>query len=152
MWRITKRYIMPLLLAACCLCSPSVGGCSPSQTYQISETELETLSNHLTMLEQNNETLKRILSESGEELTAALNALTESQKELTMLRSELIQCKSDAQSAKESLERANLELARASESFKASEKERDRIESRLRNQRNIWEFLCAVAVGVAVAK
>lgn len=152
MWNVKKCIVSLALSSACLLSLSGYGSCSQSQMYQISESELETLSNHLTMLEQNNETLKRILSESGEELTAALNALTESQKELTMLRSELIQCKSDAQSAKESLERANLELQKASESFKASEKERDRIESRLRNQRNIWEFLCAVAVGVAVAR
>ena len=152
MWNV-KRCIVSLALSSLCLLSLSgFGSCSESPTYQISESELETLSNHLNELERNNETLKKILSESGEELTAALNALTESQKELTMLRSELIQCKSDAQSAKESLERANLELARASESFKASEKERDRIECRLRTQRNIWEVLCFLAVGVAVAK
>ena len=120
--------------------------------YQISETELQTLSNHLSELERNNEALKKILSESGAELTAALNALTESQKELTMLQAELNQCKADAQSAKQSLEIANDELAKASESFKQSEKEHDKIEGRLRTQRNIWEVLCLVAVGVAAAR
>ena len=143
---------MPLLLAALCLCLPSAGTCSPSQTYQISESELHTLENHLTALEANNETLKTILSESNEDLTIALDALMKSQNELVMLKTQLQQAKADAQSAKQSLEIANQELAKASESFKASEREHDKIEGRLRTQRNIWEALFAVAVGVAVAK
>jgi len=152
MWKTKVFCIMVFALLSLFLSWPSVGICSESRTYTISESELTTLSNHLNELERNNEILKAILSESGEELTAALNALTESQKELTMLRAELTQCKSDVQSANESLMRANQELQRASESFKASERERDKIEGRLRTQRNIWEALFAVAVGFAVAK
>lgn len=152
MWRKTRLLSTLLILACLFLFAPSRGICSQSQQYTISETELQTLSDHLSELERNNETLKKILSESGEELTAALNALTESQKELTMLRNELTQCKADALSAKSSLQIANQELQKASESFKASEREHDRIEGRLRTQRNIWEALFAVAVGVAMAK
>ena len=152
MWKITNISRLLLISAFFCLLSPSAGICSPSQQYTISETELEKLSNHLIELEKNNETLKAILSESNEDLTIALDALTKSQNELVMLKTQLQQAKADAQSAKQSLEIANQELAKASESFKAYEIERDRTENRLRNQRNIWEVLCFVAVGVAVAR
>jgi len=152
MWRITKKYIMPLLLVALCLCFPSVGFCSESQMYTISETELTTLQNHLDALEANNETLKAILSESNEDLTIALDALMKSQNELATLKMQLQQAKNDAESAKNSLAIANEELRKASQSFKAYEKERDKVEGRLRNQRNIWEVLCLVAVGVAITK
>lgn len=152
MWTRTRCSRLLLTVLFFLVLFSCAGICSANQVYQISETELQTLSDHLSELERNNETLKKILSESGEELTAALNALTESQKELTMLRSELAQCKADALSAKSSLQIANQELQKASESFKASEREHDRIEGRLRTQRNIWEALFAVAVGVAIAK
>ena len=150
MWK--KFFVSLVLCALACLSVGFCGICYANPTYTISESELTTLETHLAMLESNNETLKKILSESGEELTAALNALTESQKELTTLRNELIQCKADAQSARNSLQIANEELQKASQSFKAYEKERDKTENRLRNQRNIWEVLCFVAVGVAVAR
>ena len=151
MWKKTNILRLLLISACFCLFAPSVGTCSPS-LYQITETELMTLQNHLDALEKNNETLKAILSESNEDLTIALDALMKSQNELATLKAQLQQAKSDAQSAKASLKIANDELAKASESFKAYEKERDRTENRLRNQRNIWEVLCLVAVGVAVAR
>jgi chromosome segregation ATPase len=75
-----------------------------------------------------------------------------SQKELAELRKELLTCKNEAESARQSLQTANAELQKASESFKESERERDRIEGRLKTQRNIWEVLCFIACGVAVAK
>lgn len=149
MW---KRKVTLLLLSALLLLSPSIGFCSENRMYQISEIELETLQNHLNALEANNETLKAILSESDEGLTKALDSLMISQQELVELRKELLTCKKEKESAEESLRTANLELQKASESFKASEKERDRIEGRLRTQRNIWEVLCFIACGVAVAK
>lgn len=150
MWR--KLFVS---LALCALSYLSVGFCGTcyaSPTYTISESELMTLQNHLTALEQNNETLKAILSESNEDLTIALDALMKSQNELATLKAQLQQSKNDAESAKNSLQIANDELQKASQSFKAYEKERDRTENRLRNQRNIWEVLCFVAVGVAVAR
>ena len=89
---------------------------------------------------------------SDSELTEALNLLTKSQEELTKLRNELQIARSEAKNARNSLAIANEELAKASQSFKQYEIERDRTENRLRNQRNIWEVLCFVAVGVAVAR
>lgn len=142
-------------LALCVLSFLSAGWhgiCYANQTYTISETDLTQLQNHLTALEQNNETLKAILSESNEDLTIALDALMKSQNELATLKMQLQQAKSDAESAKASLQIANEELQKASQSFKAYEKERDKTESRLRNQRNIWEVLFFVACGVAAAK
>lgn len=148
MW---KRKVTSLLLSVLLLLLPSIGFCSENR-YQISESELMQLQSHLNALEQNNEMLKSILSESDEGLTKALDALMMSQKELAELRKELLTCRSETESARESLRIANAELQKASESFKASEKERDRIEGRLRTQRNIWEVLCFIACGVAVAK
>ena len=151
MWT-KKQVFMYGLSLYFCLSLAFAGICSASPTYTISESELATLQSHLNALEQNNETLKMILSESDESLTAALDALMKSQQELTTLKIQLERAKNDALSAQESLKTANLELERAAESFRQSEKERDKIENRLRNQRNIWEVLCFVAVGVAVAR
>lgn len=152
MWRKTRLLSTLLMLACLFLFAPSRGICSESRTYQISEAELMTLESHLTALEQNNETLKAILSESNEDLTIALDALMKSQNELATLKMQLQQAKNDAESAKNSLAIANAELQKAAQSFKQYEKERDKVEGRLRNQRNIWEVLCLVAVGVAVAR
>ena len=152
MWKITKFLSTLLMLAFLCLFAPSRGICSQSQMYQISETELTTLETNLATLEMHNETLKAILSTQGSELTEALNLLTQSQEELTKLRNELKACKNELNLSQESLKIANDELAKAAQSFKQYEKERDKIEGRLRNQRNIWEVLCLVAVGVAITK
>ena len=150
MWR--KLCVISVLLALSFLSFGLVGTCYASATYQISESELQTLENHLTALEKNNETLKMLLSESDEGLTIALDKLMESQTELATLKAQLQKAKSDAESASQSLKIANEELAKAAQSFREYEKERDKKETRLRNQRNIWEVLCALAVGFAVAK
>ena len=151
MWTRVKFISVLFLLSVLLWFLPSVGGCSPS-LYQITEADLMTLENHLTQLEQNNNTLKEILTASDADLTIALDALTKSQAELLTLKTQLQQAKSDAESAKASLKIANEELQKAALSFKAYEAERDKTENRLRNQRNIWEVLCFVAVGVAVAR
>ena len=152
MWTKT-RLLSTLLMSACLfLFAPSRGICSPSQTYEISETELQTLEQNLATLEQHNATLKAILTTQDSELTEALNLLTKSQEELAKLKAELQIARQETQSARNSLEIANEELKKASQSFKQYEKERDKTENRLRNQRNIWEVLCFVAVGVAVAR
>ena len=151
MWTRVKFISVLFLLSVLLWFLPSVGGCSPS-LYQITEADLMTLENHLTQLEQNNNTLKEILTASDADLTIALDALTKSQAELLTLKTQLQQAKSDAESAKASLKIANDELQKAALSFKAYEAERDKTENRLRNQRNIWEVLCFVAVGVAVAR
>ena len=151
MWTRVKFISVLFLLSVLLWFLPSVGGCSPS-LYQITEADLMTLENHLTQLEQNNNTLKEILTASDADLTIALDALTKSQAELLTLKTQLQQAKSDAESAKASLKIANEELQKAALSFKAYEAERDKTENRLRNQRNIWEFIAALAVGVAVAR
>ncbi len=153
MWNNVKKNFALLPLSLLCLLFLSaVGTCSANQTYTISENDLTRLEQNLATLEMHNETLKSILTAQGSELTEALNLLTQSQNELAKLRNELQIAKSETQSARESLKIANDELAKAAQSFKAYEKERDRTENRLRNQRNIWEVLCFVAVGVAVAR
>ena len=152
MWTIREKYISVLFfLSALLWFLPSVGGCSPS-LYQITEADLMTLENHLTQLEQNNNTLKEILTASDADLTIALDALTKSQAELLTLKTQLTQAKSDAESAKASLKIANDELQKASQYFKECEAAHAKTENKLRNQRNVWEFLCALAVGVAVAR
>ena len=150
MWK--KLCVSLVLCALACLSAGWYGICSANPTYTISESELMTLETNLQTLEQHNETLKAILSTQGDELTEALNLLTQSQEELTKLRNELKACKNDLNLSQESLKIANDELAKAAQSFKQYEQERDKVEGRLRNQRNIWEVLCFVAVGVAVAR
>ncbi len=153
MWKIRRVLFITLLLAASLfLCCVSVGSCSESRTYTISATQLEALQNHLNALEANNSELLNLLGASTLDLNEASQSLSASKKELETLRTQLTELQAETKRLSESLKIANDELKRASESFKASEKERDRIENRLRTQRNIWEALFAVAVGVAVAK
>lgn len=134
------------------LLSSGLGSCSESRTYQISEMELTQLEIHLQALKQNNETLKKILSASGLELTQALDELSKSQTELEKLMNELDQCKSDLSNASESLRIANANLQNASQSFKAFEREAEKTQGRLRTQRNIWETLFFIVAGVAAAR
>ena len=153
MWMIRKALcIICLSVLSLFLFAPSRGTCAPTQVYTISETELQTLENNLTTLELHNETLKAILTTQDSELTEALNLLMKSQDELTKLRDELQIARNETQSAQNSLQIANEELQKAAQSFKEYEKERDKVENRLRTQRNIWEALFAVAVGVAIAR
>lgn len=158
MWR-KARLIISLLALACCLWWPCVGGCSESRTYQISESELQMLEQHLAALEANNNELLMLLSESddgltiaAEELTKLRQELSEAKKRLAESQTSLMQMQRDAEDARQSLQTANADLQSARESFRASERERDKTESRLRTQRNIWEVLCLIAVGVAAGK
>lgn len=151
MWKRSLAFIFGLSLFFY-LSSAFAGTCYASRQYTISETELETLSDHLTALEQNNSELERLLNESGVELTTASTALLESRNEISRLKEQLKTLQQETNQLSESLKIANNELQNARISFRESEKEHDRIEGRLRTQRNIWEALFAVAVGVAVAK
>lgn len=159
MWTRTRLCVLLVMSFFFFAFSPAVGGCSESRTYQISETELTTLSNNLAELRANNDALTMLLSESDEGLTIAAEELTklrrelsEAKKRLEESQTSLMQMRKDAEDARSSLRTANAELQSARESFKASERERDRIEGRLRTQRNIWEVLCLVAVGIAAGK
>ena len=153
MWKIKRVLFITLLFSALLfLFWVSVGSCSESRTFTISETQLEALQNHLNALEQNNSELLNLLNESTLDLNEASSSLSASKKELETLRTQLTELQAETKRLSESLKIANDELKRASESFKVSEKEHDRIEGRLRTQRNIWEALFTVAVGVAVAR
>lgn len=152
MWRKTRLYATAFLLLALCLCWPCAGGCSPSRTFEISENELQMLEQHLNALEANNDELLNLLAASTLDLNEASQSLSASKKELETLRMQLTELQAETKSLSESLKTANEELKRASESFKASERERDKIEGRLRNQRNIWEILCVIVAGIAIAK
>ena len=150
MWK--KLFVSLALCALACLSVGWHGTCYANQTYTISENELQTLETNLATLEMHNETLKAILTTQDGELTEALTLLMKSQEELTRLKAELQKAKSETQSARKSLQTANAELKKAALYFKEYEAERDKTENRLRNQRNIWEVLCLLAVGVAVAR
>lgn len=154
MWTKGKQCITAALFVASFLCLPSVGFCSggAGATYTITAEELTTLEQHLTMLQNNNETLKSILSASGEELTEALNALTTSQAELAKLKAELNLCKAEAESARQSLQTANSELQKALESVNESEREHRRRETQLERQRVLWQIIAVIVGGVAIAK
>ena len=147
-----RKLSIILLLPLLFWLSAPVGFCSGSQTYQISETQLMALENHLNALEANNAALMTLLDESEMELTEATNQLAESKKQITELRSQLQALKNESEEARQSLSIANAELRKASESFKQSEKVHERIEGRLRTQRNLWEVIAAVMVGICVTR
>ncbi len=152
MWRKIKPCIISVLALASVLFWPSAGTCSPTQSYQISETQLEMLSNHLTALEQNNSELLSLLDASEMDLTEASQSLSASKKELETLRTQLIALQAETKQLDESLRTANAELQNARESFRQSEQEHDKIEGRLRTQRNVWEVLFFLAAGVAATR
>ena len=147
-----RKLSIILLLPLLFWLSPSVGSCSESPMYQISETQLTALENHLTALEANNAELMTLLNESEMELTEATQQLNESKNQISELRRELQALKSESEAARQSLKTANEELQKASAYFKASEKEHERIEGRLRTQRNVWEALAVVLTGVCIAR
>lgn len=146
-----KLSIILLLLLSLWL-SPSVGFCSESQTYQVSETQLTALENHLNVLEANNAALMTLLNESNQELTEATQQLNESRKQIVELRAQLQALKNESQRARQSLKTANEELKKASEYFKQSEAAHAKIEGRLRMQKNVWEALAAVFAGICIAR
>ena len=152
MWRKTKFCVMAFSLLALCLCWPCAGGCSPSPQYTITEEELTALEDHSNALMQNISELERLLTASNLDLTTASTALAESQIEIAQLQNQLSGLKAQMQTLSESLTIANAELQDARKSFAASERERDKIDGRLRTQRNIWEALFFVAAGVAAAR
>ena len=73
MWRKTRLCATAFLLLALCLCWPSVGGCSPNRTFEITENELQMLEQHLTALEANNNELLNLLAASTLDLNEAHN-------------------------------------------------------------------------------
>ena len=152
MWKTIRLCIIAASLAFLCLCWPSAGSCSESQTYTISATQLEALQNHLTALEQNNSELLSLLDASEMDLTEASQSLSASKKELETLRTQLTALQAETRRLDESLRIANAELQNARESFRQSEQEHDRIEGRLRTQRNVWEVLFFLAAGVAATR
>lgn len=147
-----RKYIISLFLPLLLLLSPPVGFCSENQTYQISETQLTALEAHLNALEANNAELMTLLDESEMDLTEATRQLNESKNQISELRNQLQALKNESEAARQSLSIANAELRKASEYFKASEKAHARIEGRLRTQRNLWEVIAAVMVGVCVTR
>lgn len=147
------------LLAVSWLFVPCSGICSPNQTYQISETQINELQNILSGLASDNETLQNLLTESSAELQTATDEserlkvlLTRANHQLTELQQQLQALKQESENARTSLDAANKELKQASESFKASMKEHERIEGRLRMQRNIWTVIACILGGVAAAR
>lgn len=150
-------FVTLLLLSLFVLLSPSAGSCSP--TYQVTEEQMLQLQNILDGLESDNNRLLLLLNESTEGLAIAESEsgelkiqLNEAQSQLKELRTQLATLKSALTSARTSLDEANKELKLASESYKKSMQQHERVESRLRTQRNVWEVLCAVAVGFAVSR
>ncbi len=159
---MTKSWtvVITFCWAAVFWCSvPCSGICSPSPVYQISETQINELQNILSGLEQDNAKLQSLLTESEEGLTTASNEssilrgrLTEAQKQLAELRMQLESLRAECDSARKSLDEANRELALASKSFKESMQQHERIEGRLRTQRNIWTVIACVLGGIAATR
>ena len=160
-----KIMCVSVLLSLGLFCSvQSVGFCS--ETYQITADQLETLQTNLTVLQENNEKLKTLLTESNQDLTIASeqsdslnnqivvldNQLTESQNQISALKQQLIALKQQTAVAQTSLQTANEELASASASFKTYQKQQEKIESQLKTQKNIWQVIAGLAIGYAVAE
>ncbi len=80
MWNKAKKYIMPVLLAACCLCFSSVGSCSEAAA---AEETIVVSKRDWIALKQNNEEQRKALSELWMELLAARTARDESSQALT---------------------------------------------------------------------
>ncbi len=144
------RISTALLLSALFLFWPCAGFCS--QTYTVTADQLLTLERELNALRANNDELTRILSESDMDLMQAREALQRSRADLETLKQRLTALSAEAVTVRESLQTANEELRLASESLKKSEQDRERVEGRLRTQRNIWEALFFVACGVAICR
>lgn len=146
------------------LSSLPVGFCS--ETYIVTEQQPTTLENNLTQLKENNNQLQNLLNQSNQELQTAseqsenlndqiaqLNQqLQESQNQITTLKQQLIALKEQTTATQQSLQIANQELANASQSFKAYEKKQERIQSKLKTQKNIWKAIAIVSLGYAIAK
>ena len=155
MWGL--RHALLSALFALLLLLPWAGYCSA--TYEVTEEQLTILENNLTQLEQHNQELMTLLSESESDLTAASSEsetlraqLAEVQGQLAALRQELTQARSESETALQSLATANDELAKASASFKQSEKEHAKTESALRTQKTLWQVVAIILGGVAIAK
>ncbi len=140
-----------------CLFSPCAGFCSP--TYTVTEEQMQMLSSILDGLEQDNRQLQSLLTESNEGLATANNEssllrgkLNEAQSQLKELKTQLENLRTECDNARRSLDEANRELRLASESFKQSMKEHERIEGRLRTQRNIWTVIACVLGGIAATR
>lgn len=144
------RIFTALLLSAFVLFWPCAGFCSP--IYTVTADQLSTLERELNALKANNDELSQLLTQSNVDLTQAREALQRSKGELETLKQRLIALSAEAVTVRESLQTANEELRLASESLKKSEADRQRVEGRLRTQRNIWEALFFVACGVAICR
>ncbi len=155
--KIRKSISLAALLL--CLFAPCSGICSPSQTYQISETQMTQLESILNGLESDNEMLQNLLTESSAELQTATDEserlktlLTRANHQLTELQKQLQALKQESENARTSLDEANRELKLASESYKKSMQEHAQIEGRLRTQRNIWTVIACILGGVAAVR
>jgi chromosome segregation ATPase len=160
-----KIMCVSVLLSLGLFCSvQSVGFCY--ETYQITADQLEMLQTNLTVLQENNEKLKTLLMESNQDLTTASeqsdslsnqivtldSQLTESQNQIAILKQQLVTLKQQTVTAQTSLQTANEDLASASVSFKKYEKDQEKIENRLREQKNIWQVIAGIATGYALTK
>ena len=142
----------------------SVGFCA--ETYTLTADQLQTLEINLNQLQENNKMLKNLLNQSNQDLmiaseesdnlnnqiTMLKNQLMESQNQIEILKSTLMMLKQQTAEAQTSLKIANEELQSARESFKTYQKQQEKIESRLRMQKNIWQVLSGLAIGYAVSK
>ena len=144
MWRARKRTI---LLLAFCLWAfvSSVGGCSPSRMYEISETELMQLEENLSELSNVNDGQREKLWNLQEMLKASETRLEASERNSKMLSVKLDWLSKELTEQTSSLENANRLL-------QEYEEEERRTKRRIERQRNIAYVLAAVAVIFCAAK
>ena len=167
MIRLKGICVSLVALLSLSLLSPSAGYCAEEQqVYPIQESQLQTLVTDLTALQENNEKLRTLLSEQTDSLTMASersedlsnqiatldSQLTQSQEQIATLKAQLVELKQTTATAQASLTTANAELESASKSFKAYQKQQEKIESQLKTQRIIWQIVSGAVLGFAAFK
>lgn len=134
-----KRVALSFMLLLCLLLPASLG--SSSARYEVTEEQLTTLESNLTVLQQDNERLRALLTESQTELTQARTQLKASQAECQTLSTQLTQLKETSTKAQQSLRTAQGATRSAQESLTKSEREHARTEERLRTQKTAWQIV-----------
>ena len=137
--RILADAILLLLLSLLLSCWLGVGlrTVSASGTYQITETELNTLDSNLQRLEQISQTQQQ-------ELGRLKTTLETSKRELAMLKNQL-------NISKEQLTQAQTSLSNANQLLQQYAEEEKRTRLRIKRQRNMWIGFTITAVILAVA-
>ena len=121
-------------------------------TYQITEQEMQTLSNNSQRLKQINDYLQLNSTDSLKTLLKVSEELKQSQAELQTLKAELAKLQENLQTAKNLSQSQQDLLTRTNESFQQYAKEQKAIQAKLKTERTIWQVVAIVAGVWGIAK